>query len=155
MVIAGNVTLASGSVFTANMGFELDSDWTNNGGTFNAGGDTIILGGASNIIGGTSSTSFPTLQIGKSTGSSAASYSMNNNNTCDYIVFDASAGNRTLTLGSGVILTVINDITINQPSSTNTTNSLFINSAACNINENLNFSGGNNNATKVCQVVVT
>lgn len=155
LVIGGSLTLSSGATLLVQKNFELQGNWINNGGTLSTSGQTITLNGPSNTIGGTSSTTFPTLRVGKSAGTTAVSYTMNNSNTCSYLIIDGGAYNRTLSLGSSVILTVSNDVTINQPSASSLNSSLMVNDGTCNISGDLIFSGTDNTTTKVARVAVT
>ncbi len=152
--VTGSVMLESGSVFTTNKDIEVNGDWTNNGGTFSGTNDTLTLNGSSGTIGGTSSTSFRVLRIGRNSGTTAVSYTMNTDNTCNFLRLSTGSAARTLTLASGKTLTVNNDVTINQPTSS-VTSLLAVNSGACNISGSLTFSGTNSTATRVAQVTVT
>ena len=64
ITIGGNVTLESGTTFTAGV-FILDvgGDWTNNGATVNTAGSLINFYNAAQSIGGTSSTTFENLSL--------------------------------------------------------------------------------------------
>lgn len=150
--IAGNVTMLSGSQLKANQGFTVGGNWTNNGGTLNATGQTVILNGTTKIISGTTATMFPTLQIGST--AITVSYTMNNNNSCENLVFNSSSTARTLTLGVGDTLTVVGNLTVNQASG-NVTNQLAVNAGVCNVAGNLVFSGTDNTASRIVRVGVT
>jgi fibronectin-binding autotransporter adhesin len=155
VVIGGSLTFASGTTLIANKNFEVDGDWTNNGGTLTGTATIVTLNGTANTIGGTSSTTFPTLQIGKTSGTSATSYTANINTTCSNLILDGGAYNRTLNLASGTTLTVSSNVTINQPTAANITSALMVNSGTCNVSGNLVFAGTTNTATYVGKVAVT
>ncbi|MES2622319.1 MAG: hypothetical protein V4615_15820, partial [Bacteroidota bacterium] len=155
LVIGGSLTLASGSTLLIQKNFELQGNWVNNGGALSTSGQTITLNGPSNTISGTSSTIFPTLRIGKSAGTTAVSYTMNNSNTCSYLIIDGGVHDRILALGSSAILTISSDATINQPSASSHTSSLMVNDGTCNISGDLIFSGTDNTITRIARVAVT
>ncbi len=150
--IAGNVTLLNGALLKANQGFTVGGNWTNNGGTLSASGQTVILNGTTKTISGTAATAFPILQIGST--AITVSYTMNNNNSCESLVFNSSTTARTLTLGVGDTLSVAGNLTINQATG-NVTNQLAVNAGVCNVAGNLIFSGTDNTASRIVKVGVT
>ncbi len=154
VIIAGAFTLAAGSNFTAYNNFEVDGNWTNNGGTLTGVNDTVILNGAAQTIGGTSSTTFPSLQFGTSASAITVACTMNNSNWCTNLIFNGFTNSRTLTLAAGTTLTATGDFTMNQPTAA-LANTLNVNTAALNVSGNLNFVGTNNTATFIAKNAVT
>lgn len=152
VIIAGDLTLATGSTLKANKDFEVDGNWTNNGGTFNGGTSTVIFNGGTKTIGGTTATTFYNLQMGNT--SVTLNYTANVNVTCNNLVFAAANNARTLTLASGVTLNVNNDLTINQPTAA-ATNALAVNAGTCVVNGNMAFVGTSATATFIGRVAVT
>lgn len=150
--VAGSFTMLSGSELKANQGFTVGGNWVNNGGTLNASGQTVILNGTTKTISGTAATTFPTLQIGST--AITVSYTMNNNNSCENLVFNSSTTARTLTLGVGDTMNVSGNLTINQASG-NVTNQLAVNAGVCNVAGNLVFSGTDNTTSRIVRVGVT
>ncbi len=155
VIVGGDFILSSGSAFTVNKSFEVDGNWTNNGGSVTWGSNTLTLNGLAKTIGGTSSTTFATLIIGRNGGANAVTYSMDKNITTTYLNIDGSGYNRTLNLSSGTTLTVSQDLTISQPTVNSITSALMVNSGTCNINRHLVFSGTNNTSTRVAKAAVT
>ena len=152
-IIAGTATLASSSAFTANKSFELDGNWTNNGGTLTATGDTVFLNANGATISGTGTTSFPVLQLGTAS-SAKVSYSMNNTNSCTALVFYSTNQSDTLKLGSSGVLNVSGNVTVNQPTNPNT-NMLAVNGGTCNITGNLSLPGTATTGNWIASVNVT
>ncbi|MBL0309755.1 MAG: T9SS type A sorting domain-containing protein [Bacteroidetes bacterium] len=151
--VAGVFTLASGSSFITNKSFELTGNWVNNGGTLDAANDTIFLNGTAQTISGTSSTSFTTLQMGTASAITVVC-TMNNSNTCTNLTFSTFTKGRTLSLGTGSILTINGDLNMNQATAA-VTNYLNINTGTCILNGNLIFTGTVNTTTYACKVAVT
>ncbi|MES2620720.1 MAG: hypothetical protein V4615_07700, partial [Bacteroidota bacterium] len=154
-VFSGSVILGSSSAFTTNKNFEVGGDWTNNGGTFSGSAYTVTLNGSSNSIGGTASTTFGTLQIGRASGSTAVSYTVNHANSCNYLSINGSTVARTLSIASGITFTVNNNCTLNQPTANSITSLLSVGAGTCNISGNLIFSGSNSTTTRVAKIDVT
>ena len=76
-----------------------NGNWTNNGGTFNPGGGTVVMGGSSaQTIGGSSPTTFNSLTLNNANGVTMA---------------DNETVGGTLTLTSGVLATAANTLTLN------------------------------------------
>ena len=153
VVIAGTYTLASGSSFAASQNFEVQGNWTNNGGTY-SGTNTVWMNGAAQTIGGTSSTTFYTLQMGSSNSAVTVACTVGINTNCNSLVFHSAANARTLTISNGFILTVNGDVTLNQATAA-VTNTLAVNGGTCTVSGNLNFTGVNNTATWITKVAVT
>ena len=82
LTVAGTFTMASGSSLYALQSFTVNGNWTNNGGTLTGINDTVTLNGGAQTVGGTSSTTFPSLQIGDPAGGAAITVTMNNSNSC-------------------------------------------------------------------------
>ena len=152
VIVAGNFTLLSGSVFNANKNFEVDGNWVNNSATLNGGANTVTLGGNSKTIGGTVSTTFPNLQMGNA--AVAVSYTMNISTTCNNLTFNASTQGRSLTLATGDTLAVAGNLTINQPTGA-VSNILAVNAGVCTVSGNMLFTGTSNTVTRVAELAVT
>jgi hypothetical protein len=153
VIIAGDVTLATGSTFKANKDFEADGNWTNNGGTFNGGTSTVIFNGGTKTIGGTTATTFYNLQMGNT--AVTLNYTANANVNCNNLEFTASTLARTLTLSNGVVLTVNGTLTINQPTANAKTNTLAVNAGICVVNGNLVFAGIDATTTRIARIATT
>lgn len=151
--VGGDFTMYSGATFTMNDDMEVDGNWANNGGTLSAGTHTVIFNGATQTIGGTSSTTFGALQMGTTT-NSATACTINYNTTCSSVTFPANTKAASLALGSGVLLTVTGNVTINQPTGA-ATKSLDINDGICSVGGNLVFTGTNNTTSRIAEVDVT
>ncbi len=154
VVIAGNFTLASGSVFYAEENFEVDGNWTNTSATLSGTAFTVFLNGTSQTVSG-SPTTFQTLEIGNGNTSVNVSATMACNNTCSALIFHSSTHARTFTLNSGTTLTVSGNLTLNQPAANSMTNLLEVGQGTCNVSGNLIFSGANASVTRISQVDVT
>ncbi|HLP20569.1 MAG TPA: hypothetical protein VK174_09725, partial [Chitinophagales bacterium] len=152
VVVGGNVVLSSGSVFTANKDFEIQGNWTNNGGTLSGGSNTVSFSGSTKTIGGTAGTTFPNLQIGVA--ASTASVTMSRHNRCSNFTINGVAAARTFTLTTGDSLAISGNLTINQATS-NVTNQLAVNGGICTVGGNLVFAGTDNTATRIGRVGVT
>lgn len=64
LTVGGNITLGTGTTFTAGaFTHNITGDWLNNGGTFTNTGSTINLNGADQSIGGSSATTFNNLTL--------------------------------------------------------------------------------------------
>lgn len=145
----GNVTLNSGSAVTINGNVTVAGNWTNNGGTLSADSNTMTLTGAAKTIGGTASTTFPILSIG-----SGASTTMNNSNSCAGLTFVASSTASSFSHNATSALTVIGNVTINQPTASFTT-AWNINQGYASVSGNVNIGGSNTTTTRVAKIVVT
>lgn len=154
VIIAGNLTLNSGSSLYAYENYEVDGNWTNNSASISGGAITVFLNGVAQTVSG-SPTTFPTLEIGNATAAVNAAVTMACNNTCSALIFQAAAHSRSLTLNSGVTLTDNGNLTINQPTANSLTNLLEVGAGACTVSGNLVFSGANASATRVSQIDVT
>jgi hypothetical protein len=153
--ITGNLTLGSAATLTMNEDLQLDGNLTNNGGSISAGAVTLTMNGTSSTIGGTTSFTLSTLQIGKTTGSADCFVTANRSFTCSYLNISKAAKSRSLSLSSGVTLTVNNDLTLVQPTKDSRYTMLDVNAGTCTVGGNLLFTGNNNGTTRVCKVNVT
>ena len=152
-IVAGSFTLLHGSNITASQPLEVRGAWVNNGGTISPA-NTIMMNGVGQTIGGSSSTIFPILQMGDTSVAVTVTCTVNANITVDSLVFNGYTNARTLTLSSGITLTVSGNVNINQPGGT-VTNTLAVSSGTCNVSGNLNFIGTTNTASHVAKVSVT
>lgn len=153
ILIKGGLTLSSGSVFSIARNIEVASNWINNGGTFNAGGNTVIFSGTASTIGGTYGTTFGPLQFG--TSASTVTCTLNTNCSASSIVFNANTKSRTLVLGAGVTFAVSGNVTINQPTADNLSCGFSIGTGTLNINGDLLFVGTSATTTRKGQIVST
>ncbi|MDB5283749.1 MAG: C-terminal target protein, partial [Bacteroidota bacterium] len=149
--ILGSITMLSGSAFWVNQSFEVSGNWTNNGGTLTALSDTITFSGPGQTISGTNA--FSSLQIGNGLATTVG-ITLNNSSSCANLIISAAGSYRTLTISTGVTLSVSRDLTINQGTVANT-NTLAINTGTCNVSGNLNFVGSTNTATFIAKLAVT
>lgn len=153
LLIRGALLLSNTSVFNANRDFEMSGNWTNNGCTFNAGSNTVVFSGSAQIVAGTANTTFNTLQVGTAASTTACTF--NRSATIASLVFQANTKSRTLTLGAGVTLDVTGNVTLNQPTADNITNSLSVNTGILNLSGNLVFAGTSATTTRRAQVATT
>ncbi len=135
VIVGGAVTLGTGSTFTANENFELDGNWTNNGGTFSGGSNTVYLEGTTTITG---ATAFPYLQVGYSTTSATVSVTAANSISCTGLTITGNTLARTVTVNAGDTLTVNGNVLIYQPTAVKT-NSLSVNTGYLYYNRNHGF----------------
>lgn len=157
VIIEGNLTLASSSLFTMSDDLEVDGSLTNNGGSISTGiSTTLTMNGSSSAINGSTGVALSTLQIGSSSNGTDRSCTISRNCTVNDLIIYKSTKNRTLSLsGSSNTLTVTGDVTINQPTANSRTALLYIGNSTCHINGNLIFTGTNNGTTRVCKVQTT
>lgn len=154
-VIEGNLVLSSSSSFTANDDFQIDGNFTNNGGTFSVGAVTITMNGPSVAINGSAGMTLPTLQVGKTAGANNVTLAISKNTTVSNLVLSAANYNRIVNIGSGVTMTVSGNTTLNQPTKNNCVSTVSVGYNTFNVNGNLVFTGTNNGSTRVCKVDVT
>ncbi|MCX7984930.1 MAG: hypothetical protein N3A63_08525 [Bacteroidetes bacterium] len=149
----GNIVLEGGTVTLAGA-ITVAGNWTNNGGTLNAGTNPVTITGT-RTIGGTTPTAFGTLNIGTST--NAAAVTMTNNNSCVNLNIPASAGggNRSLTHSGTASLTVTGNVTIYQPGTNNRTTSWNIDGGSAIVQGTTTIGGANNTASRVARIRVT
>ncbi len=152
--IEGNFTINSSATFVMNDNFSLYGNFTNNG-TITAGSVTITFKGTAQTIDGSSTLNLPHLQIGSSGGSTDCIVTMNRSTTCNNLTLSSTSKNRSLTLASGVTLTVSGNCTLTQPSKSNRYSNLTVGPGTCTVSGNLIFSGSNSGTTRVCKVDVT
>jgi len=155
--VAGNLTLSAGT-FTANKTFQLDGSLTNNGGTWTSGaGTTLSMISPSGSITGSTSCTFATLQIGKSSNEPAdVSINITRNTTVGTLVFMGTQKSHLLRLNnSAVTLTVTGNVTMNQCTKDNKVCTMNVNAGTFTVNGNLTFVGTNNTDNRACQVNVT
>ncbi len=152
VIITNAITLGAGSTFTANKSFELDGNWTNNGGTFSGGSSTVTFNGTGTTMNG--ATTFTNIQVGNTASSVNVALTFNSNITCSGLTINGYNKTRTLTVASGYTLTVNGNVVINQPT-LNKTNNLVVGSGTCIVNGNLTFTGTNTTASYISQVTVT
>jgi len=147
----GNIILSAGILSTSASNYNVidTGSWTNNGGTLSGGTSTILFNSASGTIGGTTSTVFPNIQIGDN-----ANYTMSNSNSCSSFTFIVSANHSSFTLANGTLLTVSNNLTINQPSASKII-ALNVNAATVTVNGSINFTGSNTSTGRVGKIVIT
>lgn len=141
LLVSKVITLASGSAVVLNKDLQVDGNWVNNGGTFNNPSNTVTLNGNGKTIDGTASTSFGSVKIGITANAVNSSYTILNNNTFKNIELTSSNNARTLTLNTGVSITATGNLTINQPTTVNISNILYVNGGNCSVNGNLIFAG--------------
>lgn len=153
LLIKGAIVLKSGSILNTDRNIELTSTFTNNGGTFNSNGYTAIFSGSAQTIGGTHTTVFGVIQLG--TAAATVTCTANQDFSATSIVFNGGTRSRTLILGNGISLNVTENVTINQPTGDNLTNSLSVNTGALNIGGNLVFAGTSNTSSRRAQIVTT
>ena len=151
-VIIGNaVTLGSGSTFTASEGFELDGNWTNSGGTFSGGANTVTFNGTTTLSG---TTTFGYIQVGNTAASNTVTVTFNNSVICSGLVFNGYNKARTLTVSNGDTLKVNGNVTINQPTAAKT-NNLAVNGGTCIVTGTLSLVGTSSTASYCSKVTVT
>ncbi len=151
--ITGALVISSGATFTANKGFELESNFTNNG-TFTSGAVTVIMNGVNNTINGSSSPTFSTLSVGKTGGGTDVLLNIGVNTTVGNLVFSQANRNRQLNINSGRTLTVTGNATLNQSGKDNFHSWISVGNNTLNIQGNLIFSGTNNSTKRTCRVEV-
>jgi hypothetical protein len=154
VIVGGDLTIASGKTFTASKDFNINGNWTNNGGTFSGTGYTVAFNGGTKTIGGTASTTFGTLQFGSAIAAVTQSVTINTSAVCSALIIHGGTNARTVTVALGDTLTVNGNATINQPTAA-VTNALSVGAGVCNITGDLTFAGSNNTATYIGRVTVT
>ncbi len=154
VIIGGNLTISSGATFTASKDFDINGNWTNDGGTFSGSGYTVAFNGGTKTIGGTANTTFGTLQFGSALAAVTQSVTINTSAVCSALIIHGGANARTITVSSGDTLTVNGNATLNQATAA-VTNSLAVGAGVCNITGDLIFAGTNNTATFIARATVT
>ena len=124
-------------------------NWTNNGGTFSGGANTVTFSGAAKTIGGTAGIELPVVVI-----ASGASYTINTNSSCTSLTFAASSAASSLTQAAAVDLTVNGNVTINQPTSGVTT-SWSVGAGSGVVNGDISVGGTDLTPSRVAQIAVT
>ena len=145
----GNVQINSGVIVTLAGSVTVVGNWTNNGGTFNGGSNTVTFAGAARTIGGIASTGFPAMVVAP-----GATYTMNNDNTCASLTFAASSAASSLTQAASIELTVNGDVTVNQPTAGVTT-SWNINAGIVVVNGDVLIGGTDPTPSRVAQITVS
>jgi|GEM_PF-3565715 len=151
VVIGNAVTLGSGSTFTTNENFEVDGNWTNSGGTFSQGSNTITFNGTTIISG---SSAFGSIQVGNTATSNTVNLTLDNSVSCPSVTINGYNKARTLTISNGDTLTVSGNVVIDQPTAAKT-NALSVNGGTCIVGGNLSLSGTVSTASYVSKVTVT
>ncbi|MEK7668889.1 MAG: hypothetical protein AAB409_09590, partial [Gemmatimonadota bacterium] len=145
----GNVQINPGVSVTLAGSVTVGGNWTNNGGTFSGGANTVTFSGAAKTIGGTASTDLPVVVI-----ASGASYTLNTNTSCTSLTFAASSAASSLTQAALVVLTVNENVTLNQPTAGVTT-SWNINAGSGVVNGDVAIGGTDLTSSRVSQIAVT
>lgn len=127
---------------------QIPGSWTNNGGTLDGGANTITFTGLLQSIGGTVSTTFPQIVI-----ASAATYTMNNDNSCVGLTLAASANASSFTHNGNATLTAGN-VTVAQPTASTVT-AWNINAGTATVTGTLAVGGTSTSSGRVAKVVVT
>jgi len=153
ITVNGNLLINLGATFTASKSFELNGYFTNNG-TFSAGAVTITMNGANVAINGTTSTTFPTIQVGKTSGSNDVILNISTTSTIGTLVVSKANKNRSVVIGNSRTLTVTGNATLNQPGKDNYASWINVGNNTLNVNGNLIFVGTNNGTKRICRIDV-
>jgi len=144
-----NVELVSGLV-TFSSPITVAGNWTNNGGTFTSGANTLTFTGTANTIGGSSSTTFNSVSFGN-----GAVYTMSNNNSATSLTFSGTSINTSLSQTNTSSFTVSGAVSMNQPTSNSVANSWNINAGTATVSGLISFLGGNTTVTRIARIAIT
>lgn len=144
MSLSGNLSFSSIGTL------DVYGNWNTNGGDISATSGTITLLGFAKTISGTVPADFPAIRLNP-----GASYTMNNSNSFSSLTLVRGSSPSSLSLSSGISLSVAGDAVVNQLSSGSGTNNLTIGSASVVINGNLTIGSGSSNSNRIARVSLT
>jgi hypothetical protein len=148
LTISGDVTFAAGSYTAPSSTISVGGNWVNNMASA-VSATSVTFTGTAKTIGGTATSIFPSVNI------TTGTVTLNTNATCTALTLANNNVNNSLTISSGVSLTVNGDVVINQSSGGTIVHTLNVNSGTLTITGNLTFSVLTNNSGRTAKLAIT
>ncbi|MES2837535.1 MAG: PKD domain-containing protein [Bacteroidota bacterium] len=147
-----NLTINSGVTLITSGNFSVGGNWTNNGGSFTGGTNTITFTGTANTIGGSATTAFPNVVI-----ASGANYTLTNSlsNIFNSLTFAAGNTNSSLNFSGAETLAINTTLNLNQPTANTRNHTLNINAGTVTVSGLISFLGNNTTISRIGRIVIT